>query len=131
MSVKRARDVARRWVLTEGRRAPGFHGAYFAGSTNWLPDDAPFSATSDVDVTIVLDSASLSIKLGKFRYRRVLLEVSNLSREQLRTPEMVLGDYHLAGSFRTSSVILDPSGELTNVQTVVGRDFANRRWVQK
>ena len=40
---------------------------------------------------------------------------------------MILGHYHLAGSFRTQSIISDPSGRLTELQATVSRDYAERR----
>jgi hypothetical protein len=51
MIVKHAKDVARQWVIEEASQVPGFYGAFYHGSTNWLPDDAPFPATSDVAVS--------------------------------------------------------------------------------
>ena len=44
MFVRDAKDAARRWVIEEASRAPGFNGAFYAGSTNWLPDDAVLPA---------------------------------------------------------------------------------------
>ncbi|MGH2355881.1 MAG: hypothetical protein ACRDJN_30090 [Chloroflexota bacterium] len=131
MIVKQAKDVARQWVIEEGSSTPGFCGAYHAGSTNWLPDDAALPATSDVDVMVVLADPNPPGKPGKFIYRDVLLEVSYLPRDRLQSPNLILGDYHLAGSFRTPSVILDPSGQLTTLQAAVSRDFARRQWVSK
>lgn len=131
VNIKQARDAARQWAMEEASSLPGFHGAYYAGSTNWLPDDAPLPATSDLDVMVVLADANPPTKLGKFLYRDVLLEASSISRDRLRSPDLVLGDYHLAGGFRTPSVILDPSGELADLQAAVGRDFAKRRWVYR
>ena len=40
MRVDAAKAIARHWVLREEAWLPGFLGAYFAGSVNWLPDDA-------------------------------------------------------------------------------------------
>jgi hypothetical protein len=37
----------------------------------------------------------------------------------------------MAGSFRTPSIIADPSGRLTELRAAVSRDFAKRRWVYK
>ncbi len=68
-------------------------------------------------------------KSGKRIYRDVLLDVSYLPSEQLRSPEQILGDYHLAGSLRTPSVIVDPSGRLATLQAAVSREYAKRRWV--
>ncbi len=131
MLVKEAKDAARRWVIEEAGGTLGVTGAFFHGSTNWLADDVPLPATSDVDVMVVLDDPNSPLKPGKFIYDEVLLEVSYLARDQLRSPELVLGQYHLAGSFHTPSIILDPSGELTQLQTAVSSDYAKRQWVYR
>ena len=80
---------------------------------------------------VVLDGPNPPHRPGKFIYRDVLLEVSYLSSDQVRSPEFVLGQYHLAGSFRTPSIILDPSGRLTELQEAVARDYAKRQWVYR
>ena len=131
MSVRTARDAARRWVLENAAVEPGFRGAFYHGSTGWSPDNAVLPATSDVDVMVVLDEAELRTRPGKLRYEGVLLEVSYLPVERLGSPEMVLGRPELAGSFRGPSIILDPSGLLTRLQVAVARDYARRRWVRE
>jgi hypothetical protein len=131
MIVKHAKDVARQWVMKEACSVPGFAGAYFAGSINWLPDDVPLPATSDVDVMVVLADPDPPTKVGKFVYRGVMLEVTYLPTDRLQSPEQILADYHLAGSFRTPNVIVDPSGRLTELQTKVSKAYAKRPWVQR
>lgn len=131
MRVKAAKDVARQWVIEEASRSPGFYGAFYAGSTNWLPDDAALPATSDVDIWVILTESNPPDKLGKFIYRDVILEVSYLPSEQLQSPDLILSDYHRAGSFRTPNIILDPSGQLTKLQAAVSKDYAKRQWVYK
>jgi hypothetical protein len=129
--VEHAKDVARRWVIEEASGVPEFRGAFFHGSTNWLPDDAILPDASDVDVMVVLANPSPALTLGKLRYRDVILDVSSLSSDQRRLPEMILGQYHLAGSFRAPGIILDPSGRLTDLQAAVSRDYAKRQWVYR
>jgi hypothetical protein len=129
--VKQAKFAARRWVVEEASGTPGFSGAFVHGSTNWLPDDARLPPTSDVDVMVVLDDAHPPLKPGKLIYEEVLLDISYLSRDQLRSPRLVLSQYHLAGSFHSPSVILDPSGQLTQLQIAVSRDYAKRQWVYR
>src|SRR5688572_19945308 len=131
MRVKDAKAVARQWVLEEATKIPGFYGACYAGSTNWLSDDATLPASSDVDIWVILADPDPPDKLGKFSYREVMLEVTYLSKDQLQSPEPILGDYHLAGSFRRPNIILDPSGQLTQLQTAVAKGYAQRRWVYK
>lgn len=118
-------------MATEGRRLSGFRGAYFAGSINWLAEDADIPTTSDVDIMVVLEDADPPIKPGKMIYRDVLLEVSHISRDRLQSAEQVLGDYHLASAFRTPNVIADLSGELTAIQEQVAPEYARRVWVRR
>lgn len=126
-----ARAIAREWVSREGARTPGFRGAFFHGSINWLGDDAVLPLGSDVDVMVVLEGPEPPVKLGKFIYRDLLLEVSYLPQESVRSPEAILGLSHLAGSFAVPSVILDPSGELTRINQAVSREYPLRRWVTR
>ena len=129
MIVKDAKDVARQWVIEEACKLPGFYGAFHHGSTNWLLDNTALPATSDVDVMVVIADANLPDRLGMFNYRDVILDVTYVPSDRLQSPDMVLGDYHMAGHFRTPNIILDPSGQLTRLQATVSRDYAKRQWV--
>ncbi|MDQ3327443.1 MAG: hypothetical protein M3506_02820 [Chloroflexota bacterium] len=131
MFLKDAREIARQWVTEEAESLPHLHGAYFAGSTTWLPDHAVLPPTSDLDINLVLADSSTLGKRGKFIYKDVLMELTYLSVDQVRSPEIVLSDYHLAGGFRTHNIILDPTGQLTELQAKVASDFAQRRWVRQ
>jgi hypothetical protein len=131
MLVREAQAIARAWVRAEGARMPGFWGAFYHGSSAWLPADAALPPTSDVDVMIVLADPAPPPKLGKIRYRGVLLDVAYLARDELAAPEAVLGSSHLAGSLRAPGLIADPSGELARLQAAVAADYAKRYWVRK
>jgi hypothetical protein len=110
---------------------PGFCGAYTAGSTNWLPDDADLTAASDLDIMVVLADQDQAGRRGKFIYHDTLLEVSYLHYDQLQSPGQVLGDYHLAPSFRTTKIMFDPLGQLAPLLAAVSRDYAKRQWVRQ
>lgn len=129
--VGRARAVARQWVIEEAAALPGFHGAYFAGSTTWLPDDAILPATSDLDVNVVVTGPNALTYSGKLVYRGLLLDVTSVPLEHVQSPDLVLGHYHLAGGFRTASIIVDPSGQLSALQAAVSQSYARRRWVRR
>ena len=131
MLVKHAKDVARQWVIEEASKIPGFAGAFYHGSTNWLSDDAVLPPTSDVDVMVVLAEPNPPGKPGKFIYRDVILDVAYLASDQLQSPDLILGQSHLAGSFRAPSIILDPSGQLTKLHAAVSKDYAKRQWLYK
>ena len=130
MLVRTAKTIACQWVMAEAVSLPGFAGAFYHGSTNWLPDHAVLPTTSDLDIMVVFSDPP-AVKLGKFIYQGVLLEVSYLSSNQLCSAETVLGQYHLAGSFHSASVIADPSGALTQLQTAVAASYAKPYWVEQ
>lgn len=129
MKVLDAKIAARRWAEEEAAKIPGFFGAFFHGSVNDLAEDAVLPAASDVDVMVALTDPEPPNKPGKFLYEGALLEVSYIPLDRIRTPEMILGQYRIAGSFRKPGVILDPWGTLTRLQNVVAREFAKRPWV--
>ncbi len=131
MTVKEAREMARRWMVQEGCRAPGFCGAYIAGSTNWLPDDADLIPASDLDVMVVTSDQNQAGSRVKFVYNNTLLEVSYLQSNRLQSPDQVLSDYHLAPSFRTTKGIFDPFGYLTPLLAAVSRHYSARAWVRR
>jgi hypothetical protein len=131
MNVGLARATAARWVARHARDDAGFRGAFFSGSTTWLPDDAELPPASDVDVVVVTAGDDPPPKLGKLRYGGILLEVTYLSVDQLASAEEVLASYHLAGSFRVDTIIDDPTGHLRRLHAQVARGFAQRPWVRR
>jgi hypothetical protein len=131
MEVREARAVASRWVAAHAGAIPGFAGAFLSGSAIWLPADEELPATSDVDLMVVTADHPPPPKLGKLPHGGLLVEVSFLSWEQLGTCERVLGSYHLAGSFRTDTVLADPSGRLARLRSEVAEQWAARRWVRR
>jgi hypothetical protein len=108
-------------VVEEASDIPGFCGAYTAGSTNWLPDDADLTTTSDFDIMVVLTDLNQAGKRSKFIYQDILLEVSYVRNDQLESSDLVLSDYHLAPNCRTTNIMLDPSGHLTALLGIVCR----------
>ncbi len=129
MLVQAAKALARQWVLDHGSKLPGFVGAFYHGSINWLPATATLPPTSDLDMLLVFDKGVPADKLGKFRYQDVLLEVSYLPSEQVQSPEQILSNYQLAGSFRQPGILVDPASGLTEIQATVAAAYANRHWV--
>jgi hypothetical protein len=124
MKVREARALASRWVGRHTGAIPGFAGAFLSGSVAWLPAGDELPASSDVDVMVVTAQHPPPPKLGKLPYGGVLVEVSFLSLEQLGSSERVLGSYYLAGSFRTDTVLADPTGRLAELRAVVAGEWA-------
>lgn len=131
MLAGEAREIARRWVADHAAGAPGFAGAYFAGSITTLADDGVLPATSDVDVWVVQHEGGAAGEHGKVRYGGVTLDVAHTTFERLGPAEAILADYHVAGAFRSPGVIADPTGRLAALQAAVSREFARRSWVPR
>jgi hypothetical protein len=130
MKVHEARTLGARWVAGHAAAIDGFAGAFLSGSVIWLPAERELPASSDVDVQVVTDGDPPP-KLGKLPYRGALVEVSFLSWEQLGPPERVLGSYHLAGSFRTGTLLADPTGRLARLRDRVAGEWASPVWVRR
>ncbi|TBL74607.1 hypothetical protein [Paenibacillus thalictri] len=131
MKVKDAREAAKMWVMEHASHKEGFKGAYFSGSSVHMPEDAELPAASDIDVMVITSETEPPLKLGKFTYQGVLLEITFLSWSQFANAEDILSSYHLAGSFRTDTVIADPTGRLRQLQRQISPRFADRYWVRR
>lgn len=105
-------------------------GALLAGSVASMPDDLLLPASSDVDVTVVLEHPPAR-KPGKFRYRGALLEVTYDSPARFVSAEDVLCDPHLAGGIKGMQILADPTGHLARLQRDVAEEYACRRWVRR
>lgn len=131
MKVGTARAIAAEWVMFHLSEEPWFRGAYFSGSTILLNENEDMSASSDMDVVVVMAHDETPLKLGKFRYEGVLIEVTYLSWSKLQSAEDVLTDYHLAGSFRVNTIISDPTEHLEKLQQYVSAHFTEKTWIRR
>ena len=131
MTIGEARALARRWVDENGVGASGFMGAFTHGSSNWLPEGAMISPTSDLDVVVVLDAPGPEVRIGKLLYGGVVLDVSCLASDAFRSAEAILGQSHLACSFAHATVLADDAGRLARLQDEVRRSYTKRNWVRK
>lgn len=131
MIVGEAKHIAKTWVEHEAADLPRFIGAYLTGSILQKHDRDEFPACSDIDIFVVLDSETLPEKYGKFIYQNALLEVNFVSLSALSDTQKILSDYHLAGAFRVPSALLDPTGQLSEIQRNVSAEFAKPEWIIK
>jgi hypothetical protein len=84
-TVGEAKMAARAWIREEAVGIPSFVGAYLAGSILAKSDADTFPKTSDVDLSIVVDSAvpnqiiepDNSLSPRKLLYRGLILEPSS------------------------------------------------------
>jgi hypothetical protein len=125
MNVGKARAAARAWIIEHGQNTAGYRGAWFSGSTVQMPDEASLPASSDVDVMVVLDVEEVPVKPGKFIYEGALLEITFVPFASISSMELVLSSYHLAGGFRTDSILDDPTGFLHSLQEQVAIRFSD------
>jgi hypothetical protein len=94
-TVGEAKIAAGGWVREKSVGIPGFVGAYLIGSILAKSDADAFPDTSDVDISIVVDSAvpnpiidsENSFSPRKLLYRGLILEPSYLSWEAVKGPE--------------------------------------------
>jgi hypothetical protein len=131
VKVGPARSAAGQWVAQHAQSDADYRGAYFSGSTVGLPDDAELPPSSDVDISVVTAADSPPAKPGKLRHQDALLEVSYLPWAELASADEVLASYHLAGSFRTDTIIDDPTGHLHRLHAHISPRFAARPWVRR
>ncbi len=129
MKIGLARQAATEWVRMHARKEKGYLGAYFSGSTVGRLDQDTLPVGSDVDVVVVRDGQEPPPKLGKLIFQNTLIEVTYISSGQLDSAEQVLRSYHLAGSFRTDTLIDDPTGRLRQLQQQVSQHFNESRWI--
>src|SRR6266496_5075595 len=105
MIVRQAKEMAHQWVTKEASKIPGFYGAFFAGSINWMSEDALFPSTSDLDIKVILEDSNPPEEIRKFRYQDVTLEVSYTSSEPFQSSERILSDYTIACHLAKPSII--------------------------
>lgn len=132
MDVGKARNIVQKWIMENASLAKNYKGAYFSGSVLDWAEDIEVPDTSDIDVMVVIDTEEEApLKLGKFVYKEVLIEITYMSSKQLASVQAVLGNYHLASSFRKNGIINDPTGYLSELQSAIQQQFAKRASVEK
>src|ERR1700735_1483604 len=115
--------------MREGRHHPGYLGAYLAGSTVDLPDEAALPPGSDLDLNLVVETEGL--KPGKRLHQGVLLDITIIARDRLFPAERALASYHLAGGLRTDTILDDPTNALRALQRAVAAYSAEPIWVRR
>lgn len=131
MIVHDALKIAREWVNRYACKEIWFKGAYFSGSSLIREINSELPLYSDIDIMVVTSENAPSLKLGKFLYKDVLLEVSYLPVNLFSSSEVILSHYHLAYSFHHTEIISDPDHKLKPLQQLVSQNFSQYQWVYK
>ncbi len=130
MNVGETIAIAREWIELHGRHLPGCQAIHLMGSLPGLPYDAPFSAHSDVDISIVTDGETKSGEHNlETEYRGLIIECGFRSRDEYRSAETLLANPELGPHMAIDSIVYDPEGLLGAVQPIVAREYRRRRWV--
>lgn len=132
MIIKAAKEITHRWVLEEASNQVGFQGAFYHGSTQLA------ARRCDPTRNVRFGHYDCLCRSASCQVRQVYLSRCNAGgfllawpADQLQSPEQILGNYVIAGSFQGPSIIEDPSGQLTKLQAVVSAEYAKRQWVYK
>ncbi len=129
MRIAEARELALAWVLDRPAWPAPLVGAFLTGSTVGADPAAALAATSDVDVTVVLDGPAPAGP-GKLVHRGALLEVTHLPWSALADADVVARTFYLAPAFAAPApgtvdpVLLDSHGRLQTLRQAVAPVFA-------
>lgn len=130
MTVSEAKTIIQQWAHAAAVHLPGFCGAFYHGSINWMNDTDQLPSASDIDIIVVLSDPK-GYSSGKFSYGELLLEVSYFPADEFRTAEQVLGKFYLAGSFRKHGIITEKGRHLSTLQQQVAAQYAHIEWVRR
>jgi hypothetical protein len=133
MNAHQARTIAERWVAEEVARAPGETlGVFTHGSINWMADDDPFPASSDVDLAVVVPEVDPARHHPcKRPYGGIAIEAFYLPVARLSSVEALLADWVLAPNLAAGRVLFDRESRLGELQQAVRPAFAHRHWVRQ
>ncbi len=125
-----ARLYAEEWIQNHGSLMNGYMGSYLTGSVSRLNGGEKVPLGSDVDINLVHTDDYYGSKVGKFAYKGVILDVTNIRESQLFPTESALSSYHLAGGLNTDNIVHDPTGRLRALQEKVEECFYRKEWVE-
>jgi hypothetical protein len=136
MNVQQAKETARAWVEANASAWPGLRAAHLVGGITSLPHEAPFPASKDVDVHLIVDEANAGLEVDgpgpnilEIAYDGLAIEAGVKSRADYASAETVLANPEIAYHLTVDSILFDPGGWLRALQEPVQRDYARRRWV--
>lgn len=133
MKTKEAKSLVKKWLEIKAPDINGMIGAVLGGSANFMNDDEPWPASSDLDIWIMVTPEGMkdSINLEKVNYNGVILEVTCKNFEHYNAPEKLLSSpfegYHFANP---GCVLLDTDSTIEKLVAAVSMQFSEPEWVQ-
>jgi hypothetical protein len=136
MNVRQAKETARAWVEANVEAWTGLRAAHLVGGITSLPDEAPFPATKDVDVHLIVDEDSATREVDgpgwnllEISYGGLAIEAGVKSLADYVSAEAVLANPEIAYHLTVDSILFDPTAWLRALQEPVRRDYPRRDWV--
>lgn len=126
--VGQAKKIALEWV-NQYAATHEIIGAFLNGSSTVLREEDILPTTSDIDINMIIDQIKVPPKIGKFVYRGVLLEVSFFPLELISPIRKALTTYEIANSFKQDNILVDKTGYLKQVVSLVSKHFSHPRWI--
>jgi hypothetical protein len=137
MNVAEVKERARRWVDVHRAEWTGLEAAHLVGGIAAMPDDADYSATSDVDVHLIFANDSpMLIPTSPFgtilaeEFEGILIEAGPKPVAEYASAEAVLANPEIAQHMLYPSTLYDPTGMLDRLRPAVQDGFARRQWVE-
>lgn len=124
LTTGKAVAIASNWITTTN--AP-HSSAYIGGSVAYANPDSPYDPASDIDCYLVLDGSPPDGKIGKITVDDVLLDVSWIAWEQLKSAS---GDAVLASLIHFGKVIRD-DGRLGTLKESIDSSFDSEAMIQR
>ena len=131
ITVEQVIERTKEWVSTQAEHLPGFLGAHLMGGITSMALSNPFPTYRDVDLHMILkDGSDIPGENAEVLYNGLMIEAGFRQQKDYRTPEVVLADPVIAGHMALPSILSDPTGFLSQLQEVISREYARRKWVQ-
>lgn len=131
MQIKKAKIIARNWT-EQFAKNHNIAGAVINGSAGYLKDSDILPETSDLDINLYTECPENFEKLGKQVYNGLLIEPSVLSLSMIIPRKKALVTYEIAGSFRSTNLILyDGSGIISDTTKYVSAHFSEPYYIKK
>lgn len=136
MNVATVKETARSWVAANLPQWPGLRAAHLVGGITAMPDDAPYPPTKDVDIHLIFEEGSPSLRaegpfahLIEVAYGGILIEAGLKPVSDYATAATVLANPEIAYHLTRDTALYDPSGFLATLQDGVRAGYARREWV--
>lgn len=124
MLAREARRRAQYWIAANLEHWPGLIAAHAIGGITTMEDDEPFPSTMNFDLRLIFDASSLMLR-APWSFMNVLeesfdglkIEAFICAVTEYATVVRVLGNPEIACQLALDSILYDPSGHLTMLQS--------------